>query len=160
MELHSAGLNSDPSNETQPPPPEKTAFSDNMFSCLDAGKSFLDVVLECSLDQYRIFSFVEWMRLPVVLLNIAKLSFENDRFAAAGWDPRTARSHVRLDLYLESLCYRMQSLTTFNPPSQPYPDFFPLAENDSRAHSAVVWAKYETTTISHWACIEQCFWTN
>lgn len=95
-----------------------------MYSCLDAGKSFLDTCLACSLDQYRTFSFVEWMRLPIVLLSIAKLSFENDRFTAAGWDPQSARSHVRLDLYLESLCYRMQSLTTFEPPTQTHPDFF------------------------------------
>ncbi|KAF7507282.1 hypothetical protein GJ744_010716 [Endocarpon pusillum] len=39
-------------------------------------------------------------------------------------DIRTAQEQVRLDLYLESLCYRMSSITTFNGASQPHPDFF------------------------------------
>ena len=37
-----------------------------------------------------------------------------------------AQERVRLDLYLESLCYRMQSLTTFDKTRQPHLDSWVL----------------------------------
>jgi hypothetical protein len=128
MELHSVGLNMAPSlAENAEILPARSADMDQfniLLSCLDAGKAYLDNILSFPPTQYRLFSFVEWMRLPYVLLIISKLASSNDSRVAAHWNIRTAQERVRLDLYLESLCYRMQSITTYSRPSQPYPDFF------------------------------------
>ena len=64
------------------------------------------------------------MRLPYVLVIISKLSLPSSIYTDTHWDFRAAQDRVRLDLCLESLCYRMQSITTFNGPSQPHPDIF------------------------------------
>ncbi|KAI9765807.1 MAG: hypothetical protein M1840_007089 [Geoglossum simile] len=128
MELHSVGLRMAPSlAENVEISSAHSADMDQfniLLSCLDAGKAYLDNILSVPPTQYRLFSFVEWMRLPYVLLIISKLASSNDSHVAAHWNIRTAQERVRLDLYLESLCYRMQSITTYSRPSQPYPDFF------------------------------------
>lgn len=62
------------------------------------------------------------MRLPYVLVIVSKLSFPSPQHAASQWDTQKAQDRVRLDLYLESLCYRMQSITSSLPNAEP--DFF------------------------------------
>lgn len=96
---------------------------DTLLSCLESGRQFLDKILSVPVSDYHYISFVEWMRLPYVLIIVARLSFPNENHIP-GWDVRAAQDRVRLDLYLESLCYRMQNLTTFNRVTQPNPDFW------------------------------------
>jgi hypothetical protein len=69
-------------------------------------------------------SFAEWMRLPTVIMTIAKLCMPTDAHAAAGWDVKAAQDRVRFDLCLDSLCYRMQTLSTYDKTKQPHPDFW------------------------------------
>ena len=128
MELHSVGIRmgASPASSILPPntPPANRYRVDLLLSCLEAGKAYLDTLLAAPTPHYGLFSFIEWMRLPYVLIIISKLSFPSDSYADTHWDIRTAQEQVRLDLYLESLCYRMSSITTFNGASQPHPDFF------------------------------------
>ncbi|KAH8728390.1 hypothetical protein GQ44DRAFT_769371 [Phaeosphaeriaceae sp. PMI808] len=70
---------------------------DVLLSCLEADKTFLDKMME----------------IPSSHTN-----------QVPGWGIKVAQERVRVDLYLESLCYRMQSLTTYNRVSQPHPDFW------------------------------------
>ena len=46
-------------------------------------------------------------------MTIARLCMPADAHTAAGWDVKAAQERVRLDLCLESFCYRMQGLSTF-----------------------------------------------
>lgn len=101
-----------------------TSFQiDSLLHCLDAGKSFLDKFLAIPSSQYHLISFIEWMRLPYVIIILSKLSFPGVNHPAA-WNIKIAQERVRIDLYLESFCYRMQSVTTFHRETQPQPDFW------------------------------------
>lgn len=128
MELHSVGIRmgaSPASNVLPSSTPQANRYRfELLLSCLEAGKAYLDILLAVPTPHYRLFSFIEWMRLPYVLIILSKLSFPSDNYADSHWDIRTAQELVRLDLYLEALCYRMSSITTFNGASQPHPDFF------------------------------------
>ena len=66
------------------------------------------------------------MRLTRVLAVTCKLCVPSNNYTDIQWDYRTAQERTRVDLYLESLCYRMQSLTTFDNTRQPLPDFWIL----------------------------------
>ena len=92
-------------------------------STADAGRSFLDTLVDCPVSEYFIISFAEWIRLPQVILTLSKVLFHAEDGISQS-DLQGIQDRVRPDLYLESLCYRMQTLTTFKPPSQPRPDFW------------------------------------
>ena len=130
MEVHSVGLRRDPSSSRDgihsAPSSTDTFHLNLLLSCLQSAKAYLDTMLAMSATHYRLLSFVEWMRLPRVLAIICKLCIPSTTYADIHWDSRTAQERVRVDLYLESLCYRMQSLTTFDNTSQPLPDFWIL----------------------------------
>ena len=128
MELHSVGIRLSPASPGNAPAPITSANNtyqfDLLLSCLEAGKAYLDTVLAVPRAQYRLFSFIEWMRLPNVLLMISTLSFPSAKYSNTTWDVLVAQERVRLELYIESLCYRMQSLTTYNGTTQTQPDIF------------------------------------
>jgi hypothetical protein len=122
MQLHSVGL------RTLPPTAQPSAANPTqlnaLLSSLEAGKRFLDLLMAFPVSDYHLISFSEWMRLPSVVMTMARLSIPSEAHAAAQWDVKAAQDRVRLDLYLESLCYRMQSLSTFEKAKQPHPDFW------------------------------------
>lgn len=124
MELHSIGLRIMPSTNpsSEPFTPSILKHLDTLFTCLESGKAFLDKILSMPLTRYRHISFIHWMRLPYVLVIVSKLSFPSPQHTASQWDTQKAQDRVRLDLYLESLCYRMQSITSSLPNAEP--DFF------------------------------------
>lgn len=90
-------------------------------SCLEAGKAFLDALIAIPVEDYYLVPTGEWLRLPRVVMVIIMLTTRMTN-ELVGWDIKAAQERVRLDLYLESLCFRMQNLTTFKPPKQPRPD--------------------------------------
>ena len=128
MELHSVGTRLSPTSPGNASAPITSANNtyqfDLLLSCLEAGKAYLDTILAVPRAQYRLFSFIEWMRLPNVLLMISTLSFPSAIYSNTTWDVLIAQERVRLELYIESLCYRMQSLTTYNGTTQTQPDIF------------------------------------
>lgn len=64
------------------------------------------------------------MRLPAVIMTVAKLCMPSDDHISCGWDVQAAQDRVRLDLCLESICYRMQILSTYDKTKQPHTDFW------------------------------------
>jgi hypothetical protein len=94
------------------------------LSALDAGKRFLDTLLSFPIDEYHLISFSEWMRLPTVIMTVAKMCMPNNNNITPDWDYKTAQDRVRLDLCLEALCYRMQQLSTYDKVKQTHPDFW------------------------------------
>ena len=126
MELHLIGTRVLPSSTVAHTAASPNALNilDILLSCLEAGKAYLDTILAIPSSQYRLFSFIEWMRLPYVILKISKLSFPSSHFTNAHWDVLAAQERVRLELCLESLCYRLQTLTTCKDPNHSAPDFY------------------------------------
>lgn len=95
-----------------------------LLATLEAGKKFLDALLSFPADEYYLISFSEWMRLPSVIMTVARLCIPSGAHAAVGWDVKTAQERARLDLCLEAFCYRMQQLSTYDKAKQPHPDFW------------------------------------
>lgn len=109
MQLHSVGLR--PSSQLTN---GRSAQLKALLAALEAGKRFLDVLLTYPADEYHLISFAEWMRLPWVIMTIARLCMPSEAHTITGWDVRAAQERVRLELCLESFCYRLQSLSTFD----------------------------------------------
>ena len=87
-----------------------------LFSCLEASRSYFECLLSLPAAEYRNFSFVEWGRLIYATFVLYKLSVGPS--AIPEWDVQVARNTAKLEIYLESLCYRLQCLTpskTTNP---------------------------------------------
>ena len=130
MQVQSVGLDDNSSSSraggTTAQPSASAFYLDHHLCCLKAGKAYLDAILAISAMDYRLLSFVEWMRLPRVIAVICKLCIPSNHYTEIHWDHRMAQERVRVDLYLESLCYRMQSLTTFDKTSQRLGDIWIL----------------------------------
>ncbi|KAF1838223.1 hypothetical protein BDW02DRAFT_565259 [Decorospora gaudefroyi] len=112
-----------PHSSNQPSTTDPTQLN-ALLTALEAGKRFLDTLLSFPANEYHLISFSEWMRLPTVIMTVAKLCMPSDAHSAAGWDVQPAQERVRLDLCLEALCYRMQALSTYDKTTQPHPDFW------------------------------------
>ena len=112
MQLHSIALR--PFNTSMLPVTADSTRLNALLATLDACKRYLDKVIALPVSEYHLISFVEWMRLPGVIITLARLCMPNDSLAEAQWDVKMAHDRARLDLYLDSLCYRMQGLTTYN----------------------------------------------
>lgn len=121
MLLHSVALR--PLADEQQESIQNSIQLKSLLSTLEAGKRFLDTLLSFPVDEYHTISFSEWMRLPTVIMTMAKMCMPNTNIAP-GWDPKTAQDRVRLDLCLEAFCYRMQQLSTYDHAKQTHPDFW------------------------------------
>ncbi|KAH7091452.1 major facilitator superfamily domain-containing protein [Paraphoma chrysanthemicola] len=97
---------------------------DALLSTLEAGKRFFDALLSFPIHEYHFISFSEWMRLPTVLMTVAKLCIPSEAHTAVGWDVKAAQDRMQLNVRLESLCYRMQKLSTYDKARQTHPDFW------------------------------------
>jgi hypothetical protein len=121
MLLHSVALRPQPSDQ---PMSADSSQLNALLSAFESGKQFLDTLLLFPAHEYHFISFSEWMRLPTVIMTVARLCMPTDAHVAAGWDVKAAQDRVRLDLCLESLCYRMLSLSTYDKQKQTHPDFW------------------------------------
>ncbi|KAI8939133.1 hypothetical protein NX059_004967 [Plenodomus lindquistii] len=107
-----------------------SSFTDiALLSALEAGKRFLDTLFTLSAQEYHLVSFCECTRLPLVIRTIAQLCVSKPAHIATGWDFKAAQYRTRLDLCLESICYRMKSLSTYDKVSQPHSDFWHTIRN-------------------------------
>jgi hypothetical protein len=119
--LHSIALRPQPNPETV-----KTDSTQlrALVTALEAGKRFLDTLLSLSTDEYHLISFSEWMRVPCIIMLVAKICIPADSHTAAGWDVKAAQDLVRLELGLEVLVYRFKSLTTYDKVKNAHTDFW------------------------------------
>ena len=95
-----------------------------LVTALEAGKRFLDTLLSLPVDEHPLVSFSEWIRIPSVIMLVAKICMPSDIHAAAGWDVKAAQDLVRLELSLEVLVYRFKSLSTYDKVKNPHTDFW------------------------------------
>jgi hypothetical protein len=121
MQVHSVALRPSPSDL---PASVRSSQINSLLSALEAGKLFLDTLLSFPAHEYHLISFSEWIRLPAVIMTVSRLCIPSESHAAIGWDTQAAQERVRLDLCLESLCYRMQTLTAFDKAKRPQTDFW------------------------------------
>lgn len=110
MELSNAGLQEGGDNDAL------------ICECLDSGKAFLDTLLDHSVNTYHLIPFPVWMRLPVIIITLSTLALATNNTHSSS--APSLPDQMRLDLYLEALCNRMQILTTCQAPYQPIPDFW------------------------------------
>jgi hypothetical protein len=122
MQLHSIALRA-PKSSTHDYITD-TARLNALLATLEACKRFFDTLLACPMANYHILAFSEWFRIPVVVITLARLCIPSDAHAAAQWDVKMAHERGRLDLYLESLCYRMKGLSTYKRTQSFHHDFY------------------------------------
>lgn len=82
----------------------------NLFSCLDACRRYFEYLLSLPVSKYILFTHVQWGDLVQAIVILSRLSFPITN--CPGWDDRVARERAPLLMYLDCLCYRMQSLTS------------------------------------------------
>lgn len=87
-----------------------------MQCCLEGMRAFLETFASLAIPEYRDLSFVQWAQLVQVLKLIPTLCF--DTHDVPSWNPAQARKELRVGMILESLCYRMDELTSTNETQQ------------------------------------------
>ncbi|KAL5376820.1 hypothetical protein DPSP01_010231 [Paraphaeosphaeria sporulosa] len=122
MQLHSIALRA-PKSSNQDYIADATRLN-ALLATLEACKRYLDTLISCPMSNYHILAFAEWFRIPLVVITLARLCIPSDAHAAAQWDVKAAHERGRLDLYLESLCYRMKNLSTFKRTQSFHHDFY------------------------------------
>lgn len=122
MIIHTVALR--PLPESAQPTTNDGTYVRTLLATLEAAKRFFDTLLSFSASEYHLISFSEWMRLPAVMMTVAKVCIPSNAHAAAGWDVKAAQDMVRLETCLEALCYRFQNQTTYDKIKQPHPDFW------------------------------------
>lgn len=95
-----------------------------LLATLGACKRYFDTFLACPPSDYYILGFAEWFRIPAVVITLARLCIASEAHDAVQWDVKAAHERGRLDLYLESLCYRMKSLSTYKRTQNFHIDFY------------------------------------
>ncbi|KFY26559.1 hypothetical protein V493_04014 [Pseudogymnoascus sp. VKM F-4281 (FW-2241)] len=82
---------------------------DVMLACLDSARCYVEAFLSFSLSEYAKLSVPQWWGLIGSIYIIFVLSIGTPQLSH--WDVSVARDKVRLEIYLDLLCYRMQSIT-------------------------------------------------
>ncbi|KAF2169404.1 hypothetical protein M409DRAFT_52652 [Zasmidium cellare ATCC 36951] len=106
-----------------------------LSSQLEAGKMFFDTLVAVSTDTTHLVSFAEWTTVPRMVMDMARLSMFSPSHPPE-WNVKEAQDRIRLNLYLDSLCFRMHNLTTYNPPEQPHPDYWTVMKEIMQAVNA------------------------
>ncbi|KFY07873.1 hypothetical protein V492_06757 [Pseudogymnoascus sp. VKM F-4246] len=82
---------------------------DVMMACLDSARSYVETFLSFSLSEYPKLAVPQWWGLIGSIYILYVLSIGTPQLPL--WDVCIARDKVKLEIYLDLLCYRMQSIT-------------------------------------------------
>lgn len=82
---------------------------DVMMGCLDSAKCYVESFLSCPLSEYPKLAVAQWWGLIGAVYILYVLSIGTPQLPL--WDVCVTRDKVRLEIYLDLLCYRMQSIT-------------------------------------------------
>ncbi|KFY62633.1 hypothetical protein V496_04491 [Pseudogymnoascus sp. VKM F-4515 (FW-2607)] len=82
---------------------------DVMMACLESSRCFVETFLSFSLSEYPKLAVPQWWGLIGSVYILYVLSIGTPQLPL--WDVCVARDKVRLEIYLDLLCYRMQSIT-------------------------------------------------
>lgn len=78
--------------------------------CLEASKAFLEIFTSLDISDYQRLSAIQWTQLVQVMKVVPKLCFDDTLISQ--WNTAEARSYLQLNSILESLCGKMQELTS------------------------------------------------
>lgn len=120
----------------------------SLSSQLEAGKNFFDTLVAVPTDSTHLISFPEWITVPRMVMDMARLSMHSVSYPTE-WRTKEAQDRLRLNLYLDSLCFRMHNLTTYNPPEQPHPDYWRIMKDIMQAVNAWYMRKIKAETQTH-----------
>ncbi|RDW65554.1 hypothetical protein BP5796_10246 [Coleophoma crateriformis] len=81
----------------------------HLAKCLMAGKRYFEFLLSIPETNYWDLTTVLWGNIVQTILILSRLTFL--LAALNDWDADTTRENIPLGMYLECLCYRMQSLS-------------------------------------------------
>lgn len=126
MLLNSVALRPEPMHE-DPTTNDGTRLN-ALLATLEACKRYFDTFLAIPVSEYHTIAFPDWSRIPVVVITLSRLCIPSGSHTAAQWDVKAAHERGRLDLYLESLCYRMKGLSTYKRTQKIHMDFYWVME--------------------------------
>ena len=95
-----------------------------LFTCLEATRSFFESFLSLPASQYRHISKVDLSRLIFATFVLYKLCLGPS--TVPEWDVHVARNTANIEIYLESLCYRLQQINVGHPKDPQKADLFSL----------------------------------
>lgn len=103
------GLARHPSTRHDAPPsrPERIPHD---FQCLAAVKSFFEYMLAIPEDQFAFFTITQWTYMALCFVVLSRLTFA--MASDLGWDSQTVRANIPMNMYVDCLCWRFQSLST------------------------------------------------
>jgi hypothetical protein len=81
-----------------------------LTKCLEATRDFFQAFMSQPISEYRNMTFLEWTRLCMALKILFKLCYSI--LDVPEWDDSRVRKETQLGLIIESLCFRMQELTS------------------------------------------------
>jgi hypothetical protein len=97
---------------------------DVLMVCLDSAKAFVESFLSFPLSEYPKLSGVQWSGLICNIFVLYMLLIGIPELPQ--WNVGIARDKVRLEIYLDLLCYRMQSITDSSAEAPAGRDLFSL----------------------------------
>ena len=81
-----------------------------LLTALTSAQSSIEQFLQCPLTSYPLLSHPDWGRLFYAVFILYKLCLGPPHLLS--WDACAARTAVRLDLYLDAICLRLQNICT------------------------------------------------
>ncbi|KAL3424957.1 zn 2cys6 transcription factor [Phlyctema vagabunda] len=88
----------------------------HLNNCLNAAKRYFEYLLAIPESHYPELTATLWGNIVQSILTLSRLTFL--MASLNGWDPETTRATIPLGMYLDCLCYRIQSLSqTFHDPN-------------------------------------------
>ncbi|KAF2095330.1 hypothetical protein NA57DRAFT_79820 [Rhizodiscina lignyota] len=112
MQINAIALSEDfpPDRLSTSPADTQTLRLTLLSRCFKATRAYFDTLLSFHLSEYLNMSFVEWAQLINAVKIMSTLCFRIP--SAPQWDDEDARKEARFGMIIESICYRMQELTT------------------------------------------------
>ena len=95
-----------------------------LFTCLEAARSYFESFLSLPIQHYRYISYIELGHLIFATFVLYKLCLGPS--TVPEWDVHAARKTANIEIYLESLCYRLQHINVGTPKDPQKADLFSL----------------------------------
>ncbi|ATZ52186.1 hypothetical protein BCIN_07g06800 [Botrytis cinerea B05.10] len=107
---HSLRLLRRPYRPFVPGTTEAIPSPDHLDTCLRLGASYFQHILSLPPKDYTHFNLIHWSQLVHSLVALVRLTFVIAH--VENWSAETTREKVGLSMYLESLCFRFNSLSS------------------------------------------------
>lgn len=92
------------------------------YKCLEACKAFFEYLLSLPEENFLAFTTLHWTVVVHSTLVLTRLTFA--MASDLGWDPKTTRANIPMVMYLDCLCWRLQSLSSNSDEAEKSPQSF------------------------------------